>query len=48
MKEAPLKIGLSARLMHDPPKELGFRGKTLQYLGVIAHWLMGMALRLRC
>ena len=41
MKEAPLKIGLSARLMHDPPKELGFRGKTLQYLEQsIAHWLM--------
>ena len=41
MKEAPLKIGLSARLMHDPPRELGFRGKTLQYLEQsIAHWLM--------
>ena len=41
MKDAPLKIGLSARLMHDPPKELGFRGKTLQYLEQsIAHWLM--------
>ena len=41
MKEPPLKIGLSARLMHDPPKELGFRGKTLQYLEQsIAHWLM--------
>jgi putative glutamine amidotransferase len=41
MKQAPLKIGLSARLMHDPPKELGFRGKTLQYLEQsIAHWLM--------
>ena len=41
MKEVPLKIGLSARLMHDPPKELGFRGKTLQYLEQsIAHWLM--------
>ena len=41
VKEVPLKIGLSARLMHDPPKELGFRGKTLQYLEQsIAHWLM--------
>ena len=41
MKEVPLKIGLSARLMHDPPKELGFRGKTLQYLEQsIAHWVM--------
>ena len=28
----PLRIGLSARLMHTPPKELGFHGKTLQYL----------------
>lgn len=41
MREAPLSIGLSARLLHDPPKELGFRGKTLQYLEQsIAHWLM--------
>ncbi|MDN3920214.1 gamma-glutamyl-gamma-aminobutyrate hydrolase family protein [Roseateles violae] len=39
---APLKIGLSARLMHDPPAELGFRNKTLQYLEqAIAHWIMG-------
>ena len=29
MKEVPLRIGLSARLMHDPPKELGFRGVEL-------------------
>lgn len=41
VREGPLKIGLSARLMHNPPKELGFRGKTLQYLEQsIAHWLM--------
>jgi len=41
MRAAPLRIGLSARLLHDPPKELGFRGKTLQYLEQsIAHWLM--------
>ena len=41
MRAVPLKIGLSARLLHDPPKELGFRGKTLQYLEQsIAHWLM--------
>ena len=37
----PLKIGLSARLMHAPPLELGFRNKTLQYLEqAIAHWVM--------
>jgi putative glutamine amidotransferase len=37
----PLKIGLSARLMHTPPRELGFRNKTLQYLEQsIAHWIM--------
>jgi putative glutamine amidotransferase len=40
-KTAPLKIGLSARLMHQPPAELGFRNKTLQYLEqAIAHWIM--------
>lgn len=38
----PLRIGLSARLMHRPPPELGFRDKTLQYLEQsIAHWIMG-------
>ena len=31
-REVPLKIGLSARLMHAPPPELGFRDKVLQYL----------------
>lgn len=37
----PLRIGLSARLLHQPPAELGFRGKTLQYLEQsIAHWIM--------
>ena len=37
----PLRIGLSARLMHMPPLELGFRNKTLQYLEQsIAHWIM--------
>jgi len=41
VRDVPLRIGLSARLLHDPPKELGFRGKTLQYLEQsIAHWLM--------
>lgn len=37
----PLRIGLSARLMHQPPAELNFPGKTLQYLEqTIAHWVM--------
>jgi putative glutamine amidotransferase len=37
----PLRIGLSARLMHRPPAELGFRGKTLLYLEqTMAHWIM--------
>lgn len=37
----PLRIGLSARLMHQPPTELGFRGKTLQYLEQsVAQWIM--------
>lgn len=39
--ERPLRIGLSARLLHEPPAELGFRGKSLQYLEQsIAHWVM--------
>ncbi|MFP5406249.1 MAG: gamma-glutamyl-gamma-aminobutyrate hydrolase family protein, partial [Gammaproteobacteria bacterium] len=41
MVPRPLKIGLSARLLHVVPKEMGFRNKTLQYLEQsIAHWLM--------
>lgn len=41
MNSQPLRIGLSARLMHQPPTELGFRGKTLQYLEQsVAHWIM--------
>ena len=40
-REVPLKIGLSARLMHAPPAELGFRDKVLQYLEQsAAHWVM--------
>jgi putative glutamine amidotransferase len=36
-----LKIGLSPRFLHRVPRELGFRGKKLQYLEQsIAHWLM--------
>lgn len=41
MSRAPLRIGLTARLMHAPPAELGFPGKTLQYLEQsMAHWIM--------
>ena len=38
----PLKIGLSPRFLHKSPLELGFRGKTLQYLEQksVAHWVM--------
>lgn len=37
----PLKIGLSPRFLRKVPQELGFKGKTLQYLEQsIAHWLM--------
>lgn len=36
-----LRIGLSPRLMHQVPSELGFRNKRLQYLEEsIAHWVM--------
>lgn len=39
--QRPLRIGLSARLMHDPPAELGFHNKRLQYLEQsIAHWII--------
>lgn len=37
----PLRIGISARLMHEPPAELGFHNKRLQYLEQsIAHWII--------
>jgi len=37
----PLKIGISPRFLHAVPAELGFKGKTLQYLeSSIVHWLM--------
>jgi putative glutamine amidotransferase len=36
-----LKIGVSPRFLYRVPRELGFRGKTLQYLEQsVAHWLM--------
>lgn len=41
MSAGRLRIGLSARILHEPPPELGFRGKTLQFLEQsIAHWLL--------
>ena len=37
----PLRIGLSPRFLYKSPLELGFRGKTLQYLEQSsAHWVM--------
>ena len=37
----PLKIGVSPRFLRRVPPQLGFRGKTLQYLEQsVAHWLM--------
>lgn len=38
-----LLIGLSPRILRQVPKELGFRGKTLQYLEQsVAHWAMAL------
>jgi len=38
-----LVIGLSPRLLREVPSELGFRGKTLQYLEQsMAHWVMSL------
>lgn len=40
-RQYPLRIGISARLMHEVPVELGFRNKKLQYLEQsLAHWIM--------
>src|SRR3990170_128936 len=40
-RRRPVRVGLSARLMHEPPAELGFRDKTLQYLEQsVALWIM--------
>ncbi len=40
-RERPLRIGVSARLMHHVPPELGFRNKNLQYIeSSLAHWIM--------
>lgn len=36
-----LRIGVSARLLHHAPQELGFRNKILQYIEQsLAHWIM--------
>lgn len=36
-----LRIGVSARLLHQAPQELGFRNKILQYIEQsVAHWIM--------
>lgn len=41
VNQRPLRIGLSARLLHKPPVEMGFENRTLQYLEQsIAHWIM--------
>jgi putative glutamine amidotransferase len=38
-----LLIGLSPRLLREVPAELGFRGKTLQFLEQsVPHWAMAM------
>ncbi len=40
-RDTLLRIGVSARLMHVPPAELGFPNKILQYLEQsVAHWIM--------
>lgn len=41
MNGRPLRIGMSARLLHRAPAEMGFRGKTLQYLEQsVSHWIL--------
>lgn len=41
VRERPLRIGVSARLMHHVPPELGFRNKNLQYVeSSLVHWIM--------
>jgi gamma-glutamyl-gamma-aminobutyrate hydrolase PuuD len=38
-----LLIGMSPRILRQVPPELGFRGKTLQYLEQsVAHWVMAL------
>ncbi len=41
--QAKLLIGVSPRILRQVPAELGFRGKTLQYLEQsVAHWVMSL------
>ncbi|CUA99367.1 gamma-glutamyl-gamma-aminobutyrate hydrolase family protein [Thiomonas bhubaneswarensis] len=41
MATKPLKIGISARIDHPQPGQVGLRSKTLQYLEQsVAHWAM--------
>lgn len=41
--ERKLLVGLSPRLLREVPTELGFRGKTLQFLEQsVPHWVMSM------
>lgn len=43
MSNRPLLIGISPRILRQVPPELGFRGKTLQYLEQsVAHWVMSL------
>ena len=42
-RDRKLLIGLSPRLLREVPAELGFRGKTLQFLEQsVPHWLMSL------
>jgi putative glutamine amidotransferase len=42
-KDSRLLIGISPRILRDPPGRLGFAGKTLQYLEQsVAHWVMSL------
>ena len=41
-----LRIGISARLLHDPPPGLGLPQKRLQFLeSSMAHWIMAHGCR---
>ncbi|KFN48263.1 gamma-glutamyl-gamma-aminobutyrate hydrolase family protein [Arenimonas composti] len=43
MNTPPLLIGISPRTLREVPVELGFRGKTLEFLeNSVPHWLLGL------
>ena len=43
VSQKKLMLGLSPRLLREIPVEMGFRGKTLQYLEQsVPHWMMAM------